>query len=183
MLLPAAFGIPWVRLALAGALLVASGYTGWAVNGWRLGGQIAQIKGDHAKQDTARANANEELSEHYRNLEKQRDDDKQEIARMAGLARVHAQSDRAVVAAGAGGLLDAFRAAWPTACAAAGAPAVAGGPPAERGVDVRAEVFAEARAAAERLAAEADQRFIAGRACEQQHDALTVSRNADDKQE
>lgn len=165
--------LPWGKI-IAGILAAGIAFgAGWTVNGWRLTAEYEEKEVQHALQDAVRAAESTKLSEKYRKKEAQYEADKQESTRLAVLARVHANTDAAVVTAGNQRLLDAYRAAArPTTCATASAGTVTGSTAANGTVDVRAEVFAEAIAAAAGMAKEADQRFIAGTACEQQHGSV-----------
>lgn len=165
--------VPW-RAAAALALGACLFAAGWTANGWRLGGQIQQLRAAQAEQREGQATALAAASEAARAEEQRRTAEQRGIANAAAKER-----DRALADARAAGavaeqlrvrslqLAAAARAAGDSS--AAGGSAAAGDP-----LDVLTDVLGRADARAGDLAEYADRARIAGLACERSYDALNA---------
>ncbi|SPA44820.1 DUF2514 family protein [Cupriavidus taiwanensis] len=170
---PALSAVPW-RAAAALALGACLFAAGWTANGWRLGGQIEQLKTAQAKQREGQATALAAASEAARAEEQRRTAEQRGIANAAAKERDQALAD----ARAAGALAEQLReraAQLAAAARAAGNSGIASGSAAAGDpLDVLTDVLSRADARAGHLAEYADRARIAGQACERAYDALNV---------
>lgn len=151
------------RLWLLAAALAAAFTAGWAGNGWRMGEQLAQVQADQAKAlATAQAQARTEEQRRQTALEIIRNDARQSTEQHL--------ADTAAADATADGLRDELDRIKRRAARCAGV--ATGGAPAKDATTVLADVLGEMESAGRELAAEADRRGIAGRACEAAYGVL-----------
>ncbi|SCU95507.1 conserved exported hypothetical protein [Cupriavidus necator] len=164
-----------VVVAAAAALLLGA-VGGWVVQGWRMGGQVQQLRAAQANQREEQATALAAASEAARTEEQRRTAEQRGIANAAAKERDQALADARTAGAvaeqlrvRAAKLAAAARAASNTAAASGGASA---GDP----LDVLANVLSRADQRAGILVEYADAARIAGQACERAYDSLTEAR-------
>ncbi|MBB3012022.1 DUF2514 family protein [Cupriavidus alkaliphilus] len=164
--------VTW-RAAAALALGTCLFAAGWTANGWRLGGQIQQLRATQAEQREGQANALAATSEAARAEEQRRTAEQRGIANAAAKERDQALADaRAAVAIAEQLRVRAVRLAA-AACAASHSAAAGGSAAAGDPLDVLTDVLSRADARAGDLAEYADRARIAGQACERAFDSLT----------
>lgn len=160
-----------VLVALSALLIGAVG--GWKVQGWRMSGQVQQLRADQAKEREGQATALAAASETARAEEQRRTAEQRGIANAAAKERDQAQADARIAGAVAEQLRERvaqLASVARTACdpATSGGGSAAGDP-----LDVLTDVLGRADARAGELAEFADRARIAGRACERAYDALS----------
>ena len=166
-MIPTPTTIPW-RVIGAGALAAALFAAGWVTNGWRLGGQLEQMKTERERVAKSAAFDQVKAVDHAR-LEYQGKVERQtEIANAATKDAEQARADARTADAASdrlrqriADLVASARASYP--------PAPAGSAPAGDPLGVLADVLSRADQRAGILAESAR---IAGQACEQSYDAL-----------
>jgi hypothetical protein len=161
----------WVKPA-AGLALLAVAY----IAGMGTGARLESVKTEKARTEFADARAawaNERAAAEQaeRAKESQREDALRETARLATLARTHADADRRAADAAHRSLLDAAR-SFATLPASPDSPAAAGGEAAAGPGLLLANVLGGLDEAAGELAAALDQARIAGLACERAYAAI-----------
>ena len=158
--------IPSQFRLLAVGLLAASLFgAGWLANGWRLGGQLADYRLQIAERDR-RAEAAARVEEHRRQTE---------FDRITGEANDQAEQARADAADAdqrADSLQQHVARLLASRGATCGAIAAQGGAPARDPAVLLADLLGRVEQAGRELAAEADRRAVAGRACERAYGAL-----------
>jgi len=171
--LPAVLLSNWRAIAAAAAL-VAAGVAGWTANGWRLEGQIAEIRQEHADQVASASQRQAAAQLEQRTIEQAREASKQEIDHVSSLARARADDDRRGADVAHERLLYSAALAAARAGAACQGPAPAAERPAAQPAGlVLADVLGRADAAAGELAAVLDASHAAGAGCERYVDELT----------
>lgn len=145
------------------ALFAAGLATGWVINGWRMGEQIADIRADHAQTlADAQSRARQiESGWHAGMLEVQRNAQEKLDAVAADVADAGSAAERLRERV-------AELSRRPAACPAAGG----GGEAADAARLVLADVLSRIDAAAGELAAHADRARVAGMACEAAYDLV-----------
>ncbi len=155
-LIPAQCRLPIAGLAVA-ALMALSAYGAWQWQANAYGKQIAGMQRDQAQaQEQAQAAARAEEQRRQTAIEGIRTDAKDQIK----LAAADAAAADATADSLRGELARIKRRAASGACAATGSPS------AESTTGVLADLLGEVEAAGRAMAAEADRRGVAGRACE-----------------
>lgn len=157
---------PQALLLLAGLLL------GWLLQGWRLGADVAEARQELAayraevarKAAMAEAAAREEEQRRQKEIEEIRDAARGELERASADARAADE-----LAVGLQREVDRLRRSRSATCDTIAAQRSQA---AESVVDVLADLLVEVERAGREMAAEADRRGIAGRACEAAYDAL-----------
>lgn len=162
--------LPWRAIAAA-AVAVCLFAVGWLVNGWRLGADIAELKGARQQDRAQRADQLAQAVEAGRAEERRRTAAQAGIANAAKQEAENARADARAARAAADGLRQ--QAAALAGRGGAGCSAAAGnGTPAFDAAGVLADVLGRIDERAGILAEYADAARIAGQACEQSYDAL-----------
>ncbi|SOY56883.1 DUF2514 family protein [Cupriavidus taiwanensis] len=168
-MIPIPANIPW-RAIGAGALAAALFSGGWVVNGWRVGAQLEQMRGDRERAAKSAAFDQVKAVDRARAEEQRRTAAQTEIANVAIKDAERARDDARTAAATS----DRLRQRIADLIASAGHPAAAtGSPPAGDPIGMLANVLERADRRAGILAEYADAARIAGLACERSYDALT----------
>ncbi|WP_042886342.1 DUF2514 family protein [Cupriavidus necator] len=171
-MIPIPTNIPWRAIGV-GALAALLFAAGWVTNGWRLGGQIEEMKTDREKAARLAAFDQVKAVDAARLEEQRRTAAQTEIANAATKELEAARND----ARSAGDAADRLRARVADLLAASRAgqnPAAAGaGQTAFDPIGMLADVLERADRRAGILAEYADTARIAGQACERSYDALT----------
>lgn len=171
-MIPLPTNIPW-RAIGAGALAAALFAAGWAVNGWRLGAQLAQLKAEQATEREGQTSALASASEAARAEEQRRTAEQRGIANAATKDRDQALADARAAGAVADQLRQRVAQLAAAARAAGNSTASSGSSAAGDPLGVLADVLSRSDKRADILAEYADAARIAGQACERSYDALT----------